>query len=93
VLSGSAGVFTVVPNLEMRIGRDGSACGILLASPQVSSVHATVKLEGGQLFVRDENSNNGTYVADAKISAGQWILVAHGTKLRFGPEDLGVRYE
>jgi FHA domain len=93
VLSGSAGVFTIVPNMEMRAGRDGASCAILIASPQVSSNHATLKLEGGQLFVRDENSNNGTYLNDNRIPAGQWTVVAHGARLRLGPEELSARYE
>lgn len=93
VLQGTSGVFTIVPNMEMRVGRDAQNCAILLSEPQVSSVHATVKLEFGQLMVRDENSNNGTFVNNARVVAGQWTPVHHGSSLRFGPDEFSARLE
>jgi hypothetical protein len=93
VLQGASGVFTVVPGMEMRVGRDSATCAILLVEPQVSSFHATVKLEGGHLFVRDENSNNGTFIQGVRISASQWAPVPHGGSLRFGPDAFTVRLE
>ncbi len=93
VLQGGSGVFTVVPNMEMRVGRDASSCAILLTEPQVSSVHASVKLEAGQLLVRDENSNNGTFIAGNRLMAGQWTPVPHGCSLRFGPDEFFARLE
>ena len=59
VLTGGAGIFTVQVGMEMRAGRDGAVCQLLLNEPRVSGTHATLKVEGGQLLVRDENSNNG----------------------------------
>ena len=44
---GAAGVFTVTPGLEMRVGRDGATCQILLTEPRVSGTHATLKFEAG----------------------------------------------
>jgi hypothetical protein len=93
VLQGSSGVFTIVPNMEMRVGRDAANCAILLTEPQVSSVHATVKLEAGQLMVRDENSNNGTFVAGVRVAAGQWCPVPHSSSLHFGPDEFFARLE
>jgi len=92
-LSGAAGIFTVTPGLEMRAGRDGASCQILLTEPRVSGVHAVVKFEGGQLFVRDENSNNGTFLNGQRIPGGMWTPVAAGTSLRFGPVEFSVRLE
>jgi hypothetical protein len=92
-LTGSAGIFTVVPGMEMRAGRDGAACQILLSEPRVSGTHASVKIEGGQLVVRDENSNNGTYVNGQKIQGGVWTPVPPGAALRFGPVEFSVRLE
>ncbi len=93
VLQGGSGVFTIVPNMEMRVGRDAASCAILLTEPQVSSVHATLKLEAGQLMVRDENSNNGTFVAGMRLAAGQWSPVPHGSSLHFGPDEFFARLE
>ena len=93
ILQGSAGTFTVVAGTESRVGRDGSRCEIILAEPRVSSLHASVKLENGQFFVRDENSNNGTTLNGTRIAAGQWTPVSQGSLLRFGPIEMNVRLE
>jgi hypothetical protein len=93
ILQGSAGTFTVVAETESRVGRDGSRCEIIIAEPRVSSLHASVKLENGQFYVRDENSNNGTSLNGLRVAPGQWTSVAHGSLLRFGPIEMNVRLE
>ncbi len=92
-LQGAAGTFTVVAGTESRVGRDASRCEIILAEPRVSSLHASVKLDNGQFFVRDENSNNGTTLNGTRIVAGQWTLVSNGSQLRFGPIEMNVHLE
>lgn len=92
-LEGAAGVFTVMPGSEMRAGRDGAHCAILLVEPRVSGVHAALKLDQGQLWVRDENSNNGTYLNNARLNPGAWTPVPNGSLLRFGPVEFSVRLE
>jgi pSer/pThr/pTyr-binding forkhead associated (FHA) protein len=76
---------TRVSSLEMGVGRDPARCGILLAEPRVSGLHATVKLDSGLLHVRDEGSNNGTFVDGSRIAAHVWVPVRTGAELRFGP--------
>lgn len=93
VLMGGAGLFVVDSGTEWRAGRDGALCQILLAEPRVSGTHATLKLEGAQLFVRDENSNNGTFINGESIPAGMWSNVPSGAILRFGPVEFSVRIE
>jgi predicted component of type VI protein secretion system len=56
-------------------------------------VHATLKVENGQLWVRDEASNNGTSLNGARIAAGVWTPATPGTELRFGPIEFRVHYE
>jgi hypothetical protein len=92
-ISGGPGIFTVMPGSEMRAGRDGASCQILLSEPRVSGVHATLKFESGQLFVRDENSNNGTSINNQRIQGSIWTPVPHGAALRFGPVEFSVRLE
>jgi FHA domain len=92
-LTGAAGIFTVTPGLEMRAGRDGAVCQILLTEPRVSGTHSVVKFENGQLLVRDENSNNGTYLNGQRIPGGVWTPVPAGAALRFGPVEFSVRLE
>jgi hypothetical protein len=93
VLTGGAGIFTVQIGMEMRAGRDGAVCQLLLNEPRVSGTHATLKVEGGQLLVRDENSNNGTFVNGQRIPAMVWTSVPAGAALRFGPAEFSVRLE
>lgn len=92
-LSGSQGIFTILPGMEMKAGRDGSVCQILLTEPRVSGTHSSLKIEGGQLLVRDENSNNGTHINGQRIPAGVWTPVGPGAQLRFGPVEFNVRLE
>ena len=46
---------------ELRIGRDGSKCDIVIADPIVSKVHGMIHLERSYLMYRDEDSSNGTF--------------------------------
>jgi pSer/pThr/pTyr-binding forkhead associated (FHA) protein len=92
-IRGAAGQFTIRPGSEVRVGRDPAQCPIFIAEPRVSGVHATVKFESGQLLVRDETSNNGTWVAGARIAPGTWTPVPPGIPLRFGPIEFNVQLE
>jgi len=92
-LTGSQGIFTVLPSMEMKAGRDGAVCQILLSEPRVSGAHATLKIEGGQLFVRDDNSNNGTMINGNRIPPGAWTPVGQNAQLRFGPVEFSVNLE
>jgi pSer/pThr/pTyr-binding forkhead associated (FHA) protein len=92
-LSGSAGTFTIPQGSEMRAGRDASQCTIVIPDSRVSSVHAVLKMEGGHLVVRDEGSNNGTFVDGTAAPRGAWTPVRHGGALRFGAIEFAVRLE
>ncbi|MCU0655392.1 MAG: FHA domain-containing protein [Polyangiaceae bacterium] len=75
----------------MRLGRDAAQCQIALQEPRISGVHATLKLEGGQLMVRDERSNNGSHLNGVRLNPGVWTPVPAGSMLRFGPIELSVQ--
>jgi hypothetical protein len=92
-IRGPSGQFTVRPGSEVRVGRDPAQCPIFLSEPRVSGVHATLRFEGGQLQVRDETSNNGTFIAGARIAPGAWTPVPAGAPLRFGPIEFAVQLE
>ncbi|MEI9951891.1 MAG: FHA domain-containing protein [Pseudomonadota bacterium] len=93
LLQCSAGVFTVLSGQEMRAGRDAAQCGIALAEPRISAVHATFKLESGQLMLRDEHSNNGTLVNNNRLSPGVWAPVPNGSVVRLGPVEFTARVQ
>ena len=90
---GVAGTFAVRPGIEVKVGRDPAQCPITLSEPRVSGVHATLKFEGGRLMVRDEGSNNGTYVDGTRIASGAWTPIRAGGTLRFGPIEFTARLE
>ncbi len=92
-LRGAAGQFTVRSGSEVRVGRDPAQCPIFLSEPRVSGVHATLRFESGRLSVRDETSNNGTWVSGSRIAPGTWIAVPAGGPLRFGPLEFTVQLE
>jgi hypothetical protein len=90
---GASGQFAIRAGVDVHVGRDPALCPITLAEPRVSGVHATLRFENGQLMVRDEGSNNGTYVNGARIPAGVFTPVSSGGQVRFGPVEFSVRVE
>ncbi len=93
VLTGASGEYVLRAGTELAVGRDPSQCGVVLTEPRVSGVHATLKLDQVQLWVRDETSNNGTFVDGARLAASEWTPVRSGAQLRFGPVEMTVRVE
>ena len=92
-LRGATGQYTIVAETEVRVGRDPTQCPIFLSEPRVSGIHASLKLEGGRLMVRDETSNNGTWLDGTRIAPGTWIGVPAGAVLRFGPIEFSVQLQ
>jgi len=92
-IRGPSGQFTVRPGSEVRVGRDPAQCPIFLAEPRISGVHATLRFDAGQLLVRDETSNNGTWIGGSRIAPGVWTPVPVGAPLRFGPIEFAVQLE
>ena len=93
VLQGAPGTYTLLNGQELKAGRDPNQCGIVIHEPRISGVHATLKLENGQLLVRDENSNNGTLINNVRLTPAVWSPVPSGSLLRLGPVELSVRLQ
>jgi hypothetical protein len=90
---GAAGQFAIRAGIEVKVGRDPAQCPITLSEPRVSGVHATLKFEAGQLFVRDEGSNNGSYINGSRLPAQTWTPVPGNATLKFGPVEFRVKLE
>jgi hypothetical protein len=71
------------------IGRD-STCQIRLSDPEVSRTHALLWVERKILYLRDENTSNGTYLNEWRLPTNQPIAVSLGSQLRFGNSTLTV---
>jgi predicted component of type VI protein secretion system len=44
-------------------------------------------------MIRDENSNNGTFVNGNRLPPGVWTPAQSGSLVRFGPVEFSVRLE
>lgn len=92
-LLGQGGEYSIQPGIEVRVGRDSAQCAVALTEPRVSGVHSTLRFDQAQLWVRDEQSNNGTYIGGERIPPNAWTVVPAGRPLRFGPVEFDVRLE
>ena len=59
------GVVTPLPP-ELSIGR-GEDCGLCIRQDSISRQHASITLRGGQYFLHDPGSRNGTFVNGLRI--------------------------
>ena len=91
LLSSSQGTFKVSGGGEVLVGRDPARCAIHLLEPRVSGLHATMKVEAGALWVRDERSNNGVWINGERIATATWAQVPPAASLRFGPIQFTVQ--
>jgi len=66
---------------EMVIGR-GAGCDHVFDLPMVSSRHARIFRSGGQIWIEDLKSSNGTFVNDKRIDAA--TLIQPGDSLAMG---------
>lgn len=92
-LEGMPGIYAVPVGRETRVGRDPGMTEICLTEPRISGLHATLKLDGGVLSVRDEGSNNGTFVGNNRLAPHIWNSVPAGASIKFGPIEFAVRLE
>jgi DNA-binding winged helix-turn-helix (wHTH) protein len=70
-----------VPPGETLVGR-GVECGVRLASPQVSRVHARLSVGPGPATVEDRGSRNGTWVNGVRIAGS--VALSDGDEMLFG---------
>lgn len=73
---------------EITLGRS-RGCGIVLADPCISRVHALVVVRSGRVYVQDLRSSNGTLVNGERISGEREIT--DGDRVSIGNYDLILR--
>lgn len=78
-----------VPPGGLRIGR-GAGNDVVLGTAGVSRQHARVWLEGGQTFICDEGSTNGTYVNGVRLTPGLPHMLQPGDTVRIETVTLSV---
>ena len=75
---------------QFLIGRDAQ-CQMRPASPLISKRHCALIQRDGQVFVRDFDSTNGTFVNGEQVKGE--IEVHEGDKLKVGPLEFAVKIE
>jgi ABC-type multidrug transport system ATPase subunit/pSer/pThr/pTyr-binding forkhead associated (FHA) protein len=65
----------------ISIGRTGFGADIEINEPRVSSLHARVKLEEGQIRLFDSNSLNGVKINGRKIEPGIWTTISDNDEI------------
>ncbi|MEB2313116.1 MAG: FHA domain-containing protein [Sorangiineae bacterium] len=88
---------------QLKFGAQGGASAksigrtpdndIKIEHAQVSSKHALLHQLGGQLFLEDRGSSNGTYVRGQRIPPGQRVPVQNGEKVFIGPMPLLIQVQ
>ncbi|MGW0180849.1 FHA domain-containing protein [Nocardia sp. NPDC003345] len=84
----------LTPGNEYVLGNssDGLLHGI--ANDYVSRRHATIRVdEAGHVFLRDDNSTNGTFVDGKQMVGGEWVRVYDGQQLMLSRSlEIGVDF-
>lgn len=83
--------YDVYPDEEITIGR-GSKSSFRFRVDGISRIHAIFKIINGVLYVKDNNSTNGTKVNGVRVQANKWFGLAVGDELRMGRCVLTVSY-
>lgn len=93
VMKEGGAAYALAPGGDILVGRTDPLDGIF---PQidltphdpgmyVSRRHAVIHEQGGQWFVRDNNSTNYTLVGRVRVQPQQDVLIMPGDEVRFGP--------
>jgi hypothetical protein len=70
---------------DNTVGRDPSRADIVLDDPTMSGEHARIRLEGGQFYLYDLASTNGTFVNNRRV---QRQMLMDNDVVRFGNAEL-----
>jgi hypothetical protein len=76
-------------NGPTTIGRDPS-CQIRLSDPEVSRNHALLWIDRRNLYIRDENTSNGTYLNGLRLPSVKPVALIAGSQLRLGDTSFTV---
>jgi hypothetical protein len=69
---------------EVIVGRDPDNRANLINDDSISRRHCAFYAHGSQLFVRELNSTNGTFVDGRQLSPGESVSVRNGADIKLG---------
>ena len=74
---------------SVHLGRSNES-HVSLKSPLVSKKHAQISRRGVEYFVKDLNSNNGTFLNQVKLNTGGEVLLRNDDVIRIEPFEIVV---
>lgn len=85
----------LMPGQEYVLGRGTGAVLEGMANDLVSRKHVTIRVDDrGHVFIRDENSLNGTFVDGKQVLGDEWVRIYDGQDLMLGRHfEVGVAFE
>jgi pSer/pThr/pTyr-binding forkhead associated (FHA) protein len=88
---GDDSLFELLPGNEIQLGSSAES-DLVAASESVSPEHATIGVaRDGLLWIRDDSSDNGTWVNGDRLPPTHEFLLRDGDVIRFGDDELTVR--
>jgi hypothetical protein len=67
---------------QVTIGRNGKS-DLMIHTPTVSNLHATIEFRDGAFFLEDQRSTNGTRLNDQKVLPGKPVRLKSGDRIKF----------
>ena len=89
VLVDSSGKETEIASDIFILGRSAAKSNYVINSPLVSSAHAQIIKKEGNLFIKDLNSSNHTYVNGTQIG-NEAVMLHNGDVIRLAKEEFKV---
>lgn len=74
------------------LGRESAQVDCVVAEPDVSRKHLVFKLSGEQVLVGDLGSQNGSWVNEQPLAAGEFTAIQQGTSLRISSVEFTVQF-
>ena len=75
-----------IDRLPYTIGKKRGVCDGIIESDAVSRIHARLLFEGGEYYMSDLNSTNGTFVNGSRLRSGDKIRLNINDEISFGKE-------
>ena len=84
----SSGEMVSINKASFTLGKDNRQCDYCIAgNTSVSRVHARLDVKGGQCFITDMRSTNGTFVNGSRVSPNQEVALKSGDVIRISDEE------
>ena len=75
---------------EIIIGRGKNETDYRLNKEQISRVHASIVIKPEGIYIKDQNSTNGTYINSSRINAYEEKLLNIGDIIKFANEEFFI---